>query len=73
MFRLGALLAVGAAMVAVPAAAQVSANSVLDSPTGAWFVELDGSADGFRASARASGLRYTERFQFNHLWHGLSV
>jgi subtilisin family serine protease len=50
-----------------------AAGSAFESPTGAWFVELNGSADAFRAKARASGLRYTERFQFNHLWHGLSI
>jgi minor extracellular serine protease Vpr len=45
----------------------------LESATGAWFVELSGSADTFHAKAKASGLQYSERFQFNRLWKGLSV
>ena len=45
----------------------------LESATGAWFVELNGSADSFRSKAKASGLSFTERFEFNRLWKGLSV
>jgi hypothetical protein len=32
-----------------------------DQSNGLWFVELDGSIDTFRASARAAGLDVTER------------
>ena len=45
----------------------------LESATGAWFVELNGSADAFRAKAKASGLSFNERFEFKRLWKGLSV
>ena len=38
-----------------------------------WFVELETSADTFRARAAASNITYTERFAFNRLWNGLSV
>ncbi len=41
--------------------------------TRAWFVELTGSTADFHAQAQAVGLKYTERFQFNRLWKGLSV
>jgi minor extracellular serine protease Vpr len=71
--RVCALLIVGTAMVAVPAGAQVSASSTFESPTGAWFVELQGSADSFNTKAKASGLKYTERFRFTKLWKGVSV
>jgi minor extracellular serine protease Vpr len=45
----------------------------LESATGAWFVEIDGSVDSFRAKAKASGLSFTERYEFKRLWKGLSV
>ena len=45
----------------------------LESATGAWFVQLNGSAEAFNAKAKASGLSYTERFRFNKLWNGVSV
>lgn len=38
-----------------------------------WFVELQTSADTFRARAAASNIAYAERFAFNRLWNGLSV
>ena len=38
-----------------------------------WFVELQTSANTFRARAASSGIVYTERFAFNRLWNGLSV
>jgi len=50
-----------------------SASAVFDSTSGAWFVELNGSAASFEAKAEASGLRYTQRFRFTKLWNGLSV
>jgi minor extracellular serine protease Vpr len=54
-------------------ASSSSVGTAFESPTGAWFVELSGSADTFRAKTRSSGLRYTERFAFTRLWNGLSV
>jgi minor extracellular serine protease Vpr len=75
--RIAALVALVVTLLALTSGAYGASSTgdatVFESPTGAWFVELDGSTDAFRAKARASGLRYTERFQFNHLWHGLSV
>ena len=38
-----------------------------------WFVELETSADTFRARAAASSIAYSERFAFNQLWRGLSI
>ena len=55
------------------AASSGTTASAFESPTGAWFVELNGPASTFRARARAAGLGYSERFEFSHLWHGLSV
>ncbi len=50
-----------------------AASAVFDSTSGAWFVELSGSAASFEAEAKASGLQYTQRFRFTKLWNGLSV
>jgi minor extracellular serine protease Vpr len=50
-----------------------AASLALDSPTGAWFVELDGSIDSFRAKAKAAGVGYSERYVYNKVWNGLSV
>jgi subtilisin family serine protease len=44
-----------------------------DQSTGAWFVELSGSVDAFRAKAKASGVDFTERYVYKRIWHGLSV
>ena len=41
--------------------------------TGAWFVELNGSPDRFRAEARAAGLGFSERFVYSRVWRGLSI
>ena len=41
--------------------------------TGAWFVELTGSAADFRRQAKSAGVKYTERFAFDRLWSGLSI
>jgi subtilisin family serine protease len=41
--------------------------------TGRWFVQLDGSADAFRAKAAASGVELKERYVYNRIWKGLSV
>jgi minor extracellular serine protease Vpr len=72
-----ALAALAAAVLAVVpgalASAQGTADAAFDSPTGAWFVELSGSADSFNAKAKNSGLQYTERFRFTKLWKGVSV
>jgi minor extracellular serine protease Vpr len=65
-----------ALLVIVPgayASVSRSASTGFDSPTGAWFVELSGSAEAFNTKAKASGLQYTERFRFTRLWKGLSV
>lgn len=70
---------------AVPLFADVRSGQ--DEMPDLWFVELgstptiDGGdpnqlkkeKDDFRANARAAGLRFTERFAFDTLWHGLSV
>jgi minor extracellular serine protease Vpr len=75
--RSGALLALAFAVLAlVPgalASGHASGDAAFDSPTGAWFVELRGSADTFNAKAKAAGLQYTERFRFTRLWKGVSV
>src|SRR6266545_2864160 len=44
-----------------------------DQSTRAWFVELSGSVDAFRAKAKASGIDYTERYVYKRIWNGLSV
>ena len=44
-----------------------------DEATELWFVELETSADVFRARAAASQIDYTERFAFNRLWNGMSI
>jgi minor extracellular serine protease Vpr len=44
-----------------------------DEPVQLWFVELETSADTFRARAAASSIVYSERFAFNQLWRGLSI
>jgi minor extracellular serine protease Vpr len=68
-----AALAVTLLAAGAHGAAGSSTASVFESPTGAWFVELSGPAHAFRTNAKAKGLRYTERFEFTRLWHGLSV
>ena len=83
---LRALIAVAAvtAVVAVPAAiADGGAPGVLETSPGvsgafdetpsAWFVELKGSADAFRADAKANGINVKERFSYTKVWNGLSV
>jgi minor extracellular serine protease Vpr len=75
--RIGAFAALAAAvLLIVPGALASGAGSTseaFDSPSGAWFVELDGSAQSFNTKAKAAGLQYTERFRFNRLWKGVSV
>lgn len=44
-----------------------------DEPLELWFVELDTSAETFRARAAASNIAYSERFAFEQLWRGLSI
>src|SRR5688572_7344182 len=46
---------------------------VQDEEVGLWFVELETSADIFRARAAASSIAYSERFAFTRLWRGLSI
>src|SRR3990170_1243957 len=83
--RAFALLAVAAA-VAVPAALGGAAESptaiytapdvggqMVDETPEAWFVQLTGSKQGFRKDARATGLKFTERFAYDKVWNGLSV
>jgi len=62
-------------------------NAADDETTSLWFVELataptsDGSTatavaaskDAFRASARAGGVSYSERYAYGDLWNGFSV
>lgn len=62
-------------------------GQMVDETPAAWFGELQGAplADGgnaaalksekaaFRAAARKAGLKFTERFEFERLWNGLSV
>src|SRR5690606_15034887 len=38
-----------------------------------WFVEIDGNKNSVRAAARSAGIEFTERFEFNTLWRGVSV
>jgi minor extracellular serine protease Vpr len=45
----------------------------LESPTGAWFIELGGSVDSFRGKAKSEGIVYSERFVYKQAWKGLSV
>lgn len=45
----------------------------IDDSTGAWFVELDGPVNTFRARAKDSGIVFTERFVYRRLWNGVSV
>ena len=75
--RLSGFAALAAAvLLIVPgalASSTGSASSAFDSPTGAWFVELSGSADSFNQKAKSAGLQYTERFRFTRLWKGVSV
>jgi minor extracellular serine protease Vpr len=71
---LGALVAMLLVLTAgAYGASRAGGGEAFESPTGAWFVELSGSADAFHAQAKASGLRYTQRHQFNQLWKGVSV
>jgi minor extracellular serine protease Vpr len=50
-----------------------SASMALDSPTGAWFVELSSSVDSFRTKAKSEGITYSERYVYKKVWKGLSV
>src|ERR671914_217242 len=75
--RLRAFAALAAAVLLIVPGALASgagsANSGFDSATGAWFVELSGSAQNFNTKAKGEGLQYTERFRFTKLWKGVSV
>jgi subtilisin family serine protease len=76
MYMAALAAATALVLVLVPgalAAGTGSASQAFDSPTGAWFVELSGSADSFSKKAKGEGLQYTERFRFNKLWKGVSV
>jgi subtilisin family serine protease len=44
-----------------------------ESPTGAWFVELNGPVNTFRSQARGAAIEHSERYVFGRLWRGLSV
>jgi minor extracellular serine protease Vpr len=76
-FRATAAAFVAAVVVLVPGALasenKGSASMALDSPTGAWFVELSGSVDSFRTKAKSEEISYTERFIYKKVWKGLSV
>jgi minor extracellular serine protease Vpr len=50
-----------------------SASVAVDSPTGAWFVELGDSVESFRGKAKSEGIVYSERFVYKKAWKGLSV
>ena len=71
------LAALAAALLSVAPGAVAGGNdgsgSVIESPTGAWFVQLNGSAESFRANAKASGINFTQRFEYTKLWKGVSV
>jgi subtilisin family serine protease len=64
----------GALLLVVPGAiAGGGGDGTLESPTGAWFIQLSGSPETFAAKAKAARLEYTERYRFNNLWKGVSV
>jgi minor extracellular serine protease Vpr len=50
-----------------------AASMALDSPTGAWFVELNGSVDSFRSKSKAAGIGFSERYVYKKVWKGLSI
>jgi minor extracellular serine protease Vpr len=76
-FRVTAAALAAAVLVLVPGALASqnggAASMALDSPTGAWFVELTGSVDSFRTKANSEGIAYSERYVYKRVWKGVSV
>ena len=54
-------------------AADVPNGPLTNESPRAWLVEVKSSAADFRADAKAVGLRYTERYAYKTLFHGVSV
>src|SRR6187399_173480 len=54
-------------------AADVPSGPLTNESPRAWLVEVKSSAADFRADAKAVGLRYTERYAYKTLFHGVSV
>ena len=69
-------LPLAAAGSRLPATAEVAAPSAAVSSgqsSEIYLVELEGSAATFRKEAKALGLKYAERFEYNRLFKGVSV
>lgn len=65
------LLAIVAAFQPLP----VHASSVAaeDATELLWFIEIDGDRGAVRANARSAGIKFTDRFDYDTLWRGMSV
>ena len=63
-----------AVLLALAGGGDLGAQGVAqESPTGAWFVELNGPVETFRGQARGAAIEFSERYVFGRLWRGVSV
>jgi minor extracellular serine protease Vpr len=63
-----------AGLLALAGSGDLGAQGVAgESPTGAWFIELNGPVETFRGQARGAAIEFSERYVFGRLWPGLSV
>lgn len=51
----------------------VTSDAMVDESPTAYFVELSGSKETFRAEAKAAGIVYKERFAYGKLFNGVSI
>ena len=73
MLRSYPLLAIALALALITNGTVAGQGLLQDDATELWLVELETSANVFRARAAAANIDYTERFAFNRLWNGMSI